>query len=42
MLVNFIKVLHQGDFDSQMAVLDYLKAHRLIDTLILSCIRSRI
>jgi len=42
MLCNFLKVLHQGHFDTQIGVLEYIKAHRLIDSLIIKCLRSRI
>jgi hypothetical protein len=42
MLGNFLKIVHEGHFDTQMEVLEYLKAHRLIDTLLISCLRSRV
>jgi len=42
MLSNFLKILHEGEFDTQVEILEYLKAHRLIDSLIIKCLRTRI
>jgi hypothetical protein len=42
MLCNFLKILHEGEFDTQVEILEYLKAHRLIDSLIIKCLRTRI
>lgn len=42
MLGNFLKIVHEGHFDTQSDVLEYLKAHRLIDTLLVNCLRSRV
>lgn len=42
MLCNFIKCLHDGQFETQIDVLNYIKEHRLIDTLLINSLRSRV
>lgn len=42
MLSNFLKVVHESHFDTQIEILEYIKAHRLIDTLLVNCLRSRV
>jgi hypothetical protein len=42
MLCNFLKAIHQEYYDTQMDVLEYIKCHRLIDILILKCLKNRI
>ncbi len=42
MLTNFLRVVHEEHFDNQMEVLEYIKAHKLIDTLLIKCLKSRI
>lgn len=42
MLCNFVKIIHEGHFETQLEVLEYIKCHRLIDTLIINCLKSRV
>jgi hypothetical protein len=42
MLCNFLKIAHDGHFETQIEVLEYIKIHRLIDTLMIRCLKSRI
>lgn len=42
LLCNFIKILHDGHFETQIDVLNYIKAHRLLDTLLINSLRSRV
>jgi hypothetical protein len=42
MLQNYLKLVHDGHFETQLEVLDYLKIHRLVDTLMIRCLKSRI
>jgi hypothetical protein len=42
MLCTFLKTAHDGHFDTQLEVLEYIKVHKLIDTLIIKCLKSRI
>jgi hypothetical protein len=42
LLCNFIKILHDGHFETQIDVLNYIKVHRLLDTLLINSLRSRV
>jgi hypothetical protein len=42
MLCNFLRFVHEGHFDTQLELLEYLKVHRLVDTLLIRCLKIRI
>lgn len=42
LLCNFLKIVHEAHFDTPTELLDYLKMHRLIDTLFVRCLRTRV
>lgn len=42
MLCNFLKLVYDQHFDYQLEVLQYIKAHKLIDTVMIKCLKSRI
>jgi hypothetical protein len=42
MLCAFLRGIHEGRFETQTSVLEYIKTHRLIDQLMIKCLSSRI
>ena len=42
MLCNFLNLIHEGHYDTQMEILDYISYHYLIDMLLIRCLKSRI
>lgn len=42
MLCNFLKIANDGHFETQLEVLEYIKVHKLIDSLLIKCLKSRI
>ena len=42
LLCNFLKIAHEGQFETQLELLEYIKVHKFLDTLMIRCLKSRI